>query len=1094
MSDDGTRIVAGSKDRTATVWNVKDGTLVSEVRVSNRISSVALAPNKEIFAVGDWDGRVTIFGARSGEEIRRFTRKRGAIRSLKFLPDGHTVAVGDSELSIWDVDTATLLRTFATIRGAVQAVDVSLNGQLVVAAIDDTQADIVKKEDEDYLEVESRTSPIQVFEVATGKLVETLKGHQLGSTSLAFARSDRYFVSGSRDRTAKVWDLQTVRARLTLKTAMTTVTSLRTTASEALLIFGDASGAVERLLLLSGRVDTLLRVNAGYVAAVATAGATTALAAGINLDPSLVFVLEHGSLPWSLPVTRGAITSLAMDGSGQRILVGGEESEALLLDVSTHAVHALSGFCDRVTAVAFSGDARYGFTGEGEKDAFRFRDDGKLVIAACRSYPVRKFDLQSMRQVGQLTGHRGFITGLRSLANGNRVISSSNDGTARLWDVEGSLQLHAFVGHTKSVGALDISENESLLLTGSVDRSVRLWSIETGQESCSLLGHGAEVSAVVFLPGETRAASAAKDGATKIWDLKSCSEMLSIALLGDGEGWVVTEPGGRFDVAGFERDEGIAWVLPDDPFHALPLEIFMRDYFEPRLLQRVLAGEKFVDLPALDKLNRVQPPVAVVSVEPEKSSRDAGGTEPETVQVTVEVAGDSREFGLEGNKRRVSTGVYDLRLFRDGQLVEQWPVEPTATGTQQSDHEKELAEWRKDHRVVGYVEGANTPKRIVFKGIRLPRLAGKDKVEFSAYAFNVDRVKSETAKWSYELPKGLKPRVPRAYIVTIGVNAFEDEAWDLKYAANDARQSGSELKKRLEAVLAPDGSKQYDKVVWVPLISDATKEPGKLRRITVAQANKKQIEAVLKTLAGQTVDPQALSGIESAKDLRRVDPEDLVIIVMSTHGMVDDRGTFYFLPADIGREFSRSSAPDPATKAKMLAQAVSNDELAQWLRGLDAVDQVMIIDACHSAASVQSAEFKPGPMGSRGLGQLAYDKGMRILAATQKDQDAIDGTDKTKMGLLIYALIEDGLRAGKADNAPKDGRIMLSEWLNYASQRVPGVFQGIKDGTIKGTRGTVEYSSDPKTDAARRASLQQPSLFDFAKGRDLPLDIEASRR
>jgi hypothetical protein len=33
--------------------------------------------------------------------------------------------------------------------------------------------------------------------------------------------------------------------------------------------------------------------------------------------------------------------------------------------------------------------------------------------------------------------------------------------------------------------------------------------------------------------------------------------------------------------------------MPDDPLTPLPLEIFMRDYYEPRLLPRILAGEKF---------------------------------------------------------------------------------------------------------------------------------------------------------------------------------------------------------------------------------------------------------------------------------------------------------------------------------------------------------------------------------------------------------------------------------------------------------------------------------------------------------------------
>lgn len=622
-------------------------------------------------------------------------------------------------------------------------------------------------------------------------------------------------------------------------------------------------------------------------------------------------------------------------------------------------------------------------------------------------------------------------------------------------------------------------------LVGSRDSTAQVWAPGSEVADSVLEGHTGSVDTVASSSDGRLIVTGGEDGIVKVWTRENGRAVANV-IVAATDRWLVTAGDGRFDVDDFDRQTVFSWRVPDDPLQALPPEIFMRDYFEPRLLPRLMAGEKFAELPGLDTLNRVQPRVKVISVDPERPVRGSASAEPQTVQVTVEVSGDSREFGLGDAKRRMATGAYDLRLFRDGQLVGQWPPEPVTTGARHVDREQELAQWRKDHPVVEYAESASAPKRITFEGIRLPRIAGKDKVEFSAYAFNVDRVKSETAKLLHDLPKGVTPRVPRAYIVTIGVNAFEDEVWDLKYAANDARQSGSELKKRLEAIRAPDGSKQYEKVVWVPLVSDADKTPGKARRITSTQANKKQIEAVLKTLAGQAVDHGALTGIDSANDLRRVNPEDLLIIVVSTHGL-NEGGSFYFLPADIGAEFSPTRTPNPDVKAAMLARAVSNDELAQWLRGVDAVDQVMIIDACRSAASVQSAEFKPGPMGSRGLGQLAYDKGMRILAATQVEQDAVDGTDVTQMGLLVYALIAEGLRAGKADNAPADGRIMLSEWLNYANQRVPGVFQDIQDGTIKGTKGEVEHSPDPKLNAARRASLQQPSLFDFARGRDLTL-------
>ena len=73
---------------------------------------------------------------------------------------------------------------------------------------------------------------------------------------------------------------------------------------------------------------------------------------------------------------------------------------------------------------------------------------------------------------------------------------------------------------------------------------------------------------------------------------------------------------------------------------------------------------------------------------------------------------------------------------------------------------------------------------------------------------------------------------------------------------------------------------------------------------------------------------------------------------------------------------------------------------------------VMIVDACHSAAGVPEG-FKPGPMGDRGLGQLAYDKGMRILAATQANDVALE-SGQIGQGLLTYALVEDGLKKGLA--------------------------------------------------------------------------------
>jgi len=414
---------------------------------------------------------------------------------------------------------------------------------------------------------------------------------------------------------------------------------------------------------------------------------------------------------------------------------------------------------------------------------------------------------------------------------------------------------------------------------------MRLWDITTGRELRRFEGHNEAVVSAAFSPNGRFIVSASHDQTTRIWNSETGRELIRLVSFTNGT-WVVATPEGHFDTNNLEEIKGLHWLISDDPLRTLPLEIFMRDYYEPRLLARVLAGEELREIPSLAKVNRAQPRVQIVSVERELGTSD-------TVRVTVEIGGVSQQFGTESERWTMTTGVYDLRLFRGGQLVGQWPAEPDLAS---KPVEEEREQWRTAHHVAHFEEGT---KKVVLSGIRLPRLAGVKEVEFKAYAFNEDRVKSDTARFAYTVPPDLSPRSARAYLVTIGVNSFADASWNLNYAANDARRAGSVLKARLESLRDAHGEQRYEQVVWVPLVSDTMEEKPPVERL---QATKAHIEAVLKTLAGQPVPTARLMNIPGAKDLRRVNPEDLVVIMISTHGVVDKKqGNFYFLPADIAR-------------------------------------------------------------------------------------------------------------------------------------------------------------------------------------------------
>ncbi len=544
-------------------------------------------------------------------------------------------------------------------------------------------------------------------------------------------------------------------------------------------------------------------------------------------------------------------------------------------------------------------------------------------------------------------------------------------------------------------------------------------------KTSELTGQQGNIDAMAFSPDGRFLASAETSGATSIWNLASGSLLARLFAFEDGT-WAVVDSQGRFDTNNIEDLEYLHWVMPDDPLRALPLDIFMRDYFSPGLLARLVRGEALPPVRPVGDLNRAQPILRIASVSP---SRD----DARRVDVTVEAVGQTDARGRAG-------GVADVRLFRDGRLVgypqrpgEALRLDPTT------------------HRAT-----------VTFRGIRLPQ--GAASVGFSAYAFNTDRVKSATVRSAYRVPAGANAKYKgKAYVIAIGVNKYDNATFDLQYAANDARLAKQVLSDRITAEHA------HREVVPVMLVSEGE---------GLRDATKARIRAVLDVLAGRTADRKELAGVANASRLEAATPDDLVIITFAGHGHAGDAGVFHLLPQDIvGTELRITP--------ELLARSISTDELETWLRDVDAGELAMVIDACYSAASVQGDGFKPGPMGSRGLGQLAYDKGMRVLAASQSNDVAIEA-DRLRQGLLTFALMRDGIEARRADFRPQDKRIHLGEWLAYGVEGVPSLQREMAGGQRAAGRGMR---------AAQRVGgtlrVQQPRLFDFSRRGDGPV-IESS--
>ena len=224
FSPDGTRVVTGSRDGTAKLWDATTGreTLTLKGHTGG-VTSAAFGPDGTRVVTASFDNTAKLWDAVTGREMLAFKGHTFGVYSAAFGPDGtRVVTSGDGTAKLWDAKTGSETLTIKGHTGGVTSAAFSPDGTRVVTGSSD--------------------NTVKLWNPKTGRETLTLTGHTGYVTSVAFSPDGTRVVTGSEDKTVKLWDAKTGSETLTLKGHTGGVTSAAFSPDGTRVVTGSRDG------------------------------------------------------------------------------------------------------------------------------------------------------------------------------------------------------------------------------------------------------------------------------------------------------------------------------------------------------------------------------------------------------------------------------------------------------------------------------------------------------------------------------------------------------------------------------------------------------------------------------------------------------------------------------------------------------------------------------------------------------------------------------------------------------------------------------------------------------------------------------------
>lgn len=250
-----------------------------------------------------------------------------------------------------------------------------------------------------------------------------LDGHLAVILDVAISPDGRTAATASNDRNVVLWDTESGKEKVRIKTFSTGVTALDFSADGSQLV------------------------------------------TGCRDKDAVLWNVGTGTEISRFPNHTGSISALALSPDGRFLVVGIDSGQAGVWDARiAKPLHAANIHSKTITAVAFAS-----------------KSPRPRFALASRDKTVSLWNAETGKQQLVFKEHRNSVESLAFSSEGSRIVSGSADKTALIWNSYGGQVIRRLEGHDDAVTFTAFAPDDKTVYTASKDGTFIQWDVRTGE-------------------------------------------------------------------------------------------------------------------------------------------------------------------------------------------------------------------------------------------------------------------------------------------------------------------------------------------------------------------------------------------------------------------------------------------------------------------------------------------------------------------------------------------------------------------------------------------------------------------------------------